>query len=285
MLIKCTNVGVCIPIFLILLFCGTEQIRANPDDTIPKDFMEYIRDASRLGLKPEQIQENAVKAGWPVASVKQGLAKMTVQAAPEPASPSQPSPSNPKIPAPQTAQAATAEASDKGNVPANPNVPDDYRIGAGDVLQVSVWKEPEASIGGVVVRPDGKIGLPLLKDIEVIGLTPHEAEKLITQRLEKFIPAADVTVVVKDINSKKIYIVGAVKKEGPIPYAYRMTIMQAISEAGGLSDYAKRKKIYVLRSQNGKDYRLPFDYDAVLKGERMELNVPLLPGDTLIVPH
>jgi polysaccharide export outer membrane protein len=160
----------------------------------------------------------------------------------------------------------------------------DYRIGPGDVLQVSVWKEADASIPSVVVRPDGKIGLPLLKDVEVVGLTPHEAETMITRRLEKFIPEADVAVVVKDINSKKVYIVGAVKKEGPIRYAYSMTVMQAISEAGGLSDYAKRKKIYVLRSENGKDYRLPFDYDAVLRGERMELNIPLLPGDTLIVP-
>ena len=80
-------------------------------------------------------------------------------------------------------------------------------------------------------------------------------------------------------------MIGAVKKEGPIPYTYRMTIMQAISEAGGLTDYAKRKKIYVLRTENGKEFRLPFDYDAVLRGEHMELNIPLLPNDTLVVPH
>jgi len=164
-------------------------------------------------------------------------------------------------------------------------VPEDYHIGAGDVLQISVWKEPEASVPHAIVRPDGKIGLPLLKEIDVIGLTPTEAEKLITGKLSKLIPAADVTVVVTGINSKKIYIVGAVKKEGPIAYTYRMTVMQAISEAGGLSDYAKRKKIYILRTENGKDYKLPFDYEAALRGERMELNIPLLPGDTMVVPH
>jgi polysaccharide export outer membrane protein len=162
---------------------------------------------------------------------------------------------------------------------------DEYRIGAGDVLQISVWKEPEASVGSTVVRPDGKVTLPLLKEVDLVGLTPKQAEKLITERLTKFIPEADVTVIVSGINSKKVYMVGAVKKEGPIPYTYRMTVMQAISEAGGLSDYAKRKKIYILRTQNGKEYKLPFDYEAVLRGERMELNVPLLPGDTLVVPH
>jgi polysaccharide biosynthesis/export protein len=80
-------------------------------------------------------------------------------------------------------------------------------------------------------------------------------------------------------------MIGAVKKEGPIQYTYRMTVMQALSEAGGLTEYAKRKKIYVLRTENGKEYRLPFDYDAVLKGERMDSNIPLLPNDTLVVPH
>jgi polysaccharide export outer membrane protein len=92
-------------------------------------------------------------------------------------------------------------------------------------------------------------------------------------------------VVVSAIHSKKIYMVGAVKKEGPTPYTYRMTVMQALSEAGGLNDYAKRKKIYILRAQNGKDYKIPFDYEAVLRGERMELNIPLLPSDTVVVPH
>ena len=87
------------------------------------------------------------------------------------------------------------------------------------------------------------------------------------------------------IHSKKLYMVGGVKTEGPIPYTYRMTVMQAISEAGGVTDYAKRKKIYILRTLNGKEYKLPFDYDAVLKGERMELNIPLLPGDTIVVPR
>jgi polysaccharide export outer membrane protein len=111
-----------------------------------------------------------------------------------------------------------------------------------------------------------------------------EAEKQITEQLSKFVTTADVTVIVAQINSKKIYLVGGIKKEGPMAYTYRMTVLQAISEAGGLTDYARKKKIYVLRHEDGRDYKLPFDYDAVLRGEHMEMNIVLLPGDTLIVP-
>ena len=94
-----------------------------------------------------------------------------------------------------------------------------------------------------------------------------------------------MTVVVTAINSKKVYVLGGVKKEGPLPYTYRMSVIQALTEAGGLTEYAKRKKIYGLRTENGKDYRLPFDYDAVIKGEKMEQNIQLLAGDTVVVPH
>jgi polysaccharide export outer membrane protein len=266
----------------LLLLCGTVMVSGQTQKAPAKELVQYIREASRLGLTPAQIEENATKAGWATSAVKEALA----QGAATPAAPE----SGPGASA-SGATADTASAAGATAPAANPDalkergVPDEYRIGAGDVLQISVWKEPEASVGATVVRPDGKISLPLLKEIELVGLTPTEAEKIITARLTKFIPAADVTVVVSAINSKKVYIVGAVKKEGPIPYNYRMTVMQALSEAGGLSDYAKRKKIYILRTQNGKDYRLPFDYEAVLKGERMELNIPLLPGDTLVIPQ
>jgi len=161
----------------------------------------------------------------------------------------------------------------------------DYKIGAGDVLQVNVWKEPDASVPSVVVRPDGMISIPLLKDIAVLGLTPKQAEVTITKALGRFITDANVTVVVAAINSKKVYLVGALKKEGPLAYSYRMSVMQAISEGGGLTDYAKRKKIYVLRNENGRQSRLPFNYDAVIKGEHMEMNIALLPDDTVVVPH
>jgi polysaccharide biosynthesis/export protein len=166
----------------------------------------------------------------------------------------------------------------------NTPIGEDYRIGAGDVLHISVWKEPDASIPAIVVRPDGKITMPLLKDIEVVGMTPREAESIISRGLASFITEPNVTVIVTGINSKKVYIIGAVKREGPLAYTYRMTIMQALTEAGGLTDYAKRKKIYVLRAAGGKETKIPFDYDAVLKGKDPD-HIWLLPDDTLVVPH
>ena len=177
------------------------------------------------------------------------------------------------------------EARDSTVVAGSRGVPDDYVIGSGDVLQVSVWKEPDVTVPTVVVRPDGRIAIPLIKDVEVAGLTPMQAEKRITDLLSKYINTPNVTVVVTTINSKKVYVLGAVKKAGPLPYTYRMSVMQALSEAGGLTEYAKRKKIYVLRTENGKDYRLPFDYNAVIKGEKMEQNIQLLAGDTVVVPQ
>jgi len=290
-----------------ILFCGAGLYSAEDQKSPPKELVQYVRDAAKLGLQDSQIQQNALKAGWSAASVSEAIASVRAASPPPPGAAGANNPAAPPDKPAVTPAPAAAGASPAPNPPAaapedrtissNPGVsdtppsqktrgvPDDYEIGAGDTLQISVWKEPEASVQNTVVRPDGKIGMPLLKEVEVIGMTPTAAEKLIASRLSKYIPGADVTVVVSGIHSKKIYIVGAVKKEGPISYTYRMTVMQALSEAGGLTDYAKRKKIYVLRTENGKEYKLPFDYDAVLKGERMELNIPLLPNDTLVVPH
>jgi len=164
-------------------------------------------------------------------------------------------------------------------------VPPEYRIGAGDVLEVDVWKEPEASTQGVVVRADGKITVPLVKEVEVAGLTTGELEKILEQRLAKFIPAAEVTVVVREVNSKKVYMIGAVRRTGPIKLDYPMTILQVLAEAGGVTDFAKKTKIYVLRHQGDKDIRIPFNYSQVIKGEHIEQNIRVLPGDTIVVPQ
>jgi polysaccharide export outer membrane protein len=183
----------------------------------------------------------------------------------------------------QAAPAAPAAAAQTASP--DQRLSDALPIGAGDILQISVWKEPDASVPSVVVRPDGMITVPLLKDLQVAGRTPREVEKLIADGLSKYIDGPNVTVVVAASNSKKVYVIGAVSKEGPLPYTYRMTVLQALSEAGGLTDYAKRKKIYVIRTENGRDYRLDFNYDAAIKGERMDQNILLQPGDTLVVPH
>jgi len=165
------------------------------------------------------------------------------------------------------------------------NTPPGYRIGEGDVLTIDVWKEPEASIQSVMVRPDGKITIPLLKEIYVLDLTPTELEKLLASKLEPMIHGADVTVVVREIKSKKVYLVGAVKREGTLPLLSNMSVLQVLSEAGGLTDFAKRKKIYVLRKQGGQQKKILFNYDQVIKGEHMEQNIQVLPDDTIVVPH
>ncbi len=160
-----------------------------------------------------------------------------------------------------------------------------YRIGPGDVLQVNVLKEPDASVAAAVVRSDGIISIPMLKDVSVAGLTPKELEKLLTEKLGRFIREPDVTVVVKEIHSELIYLIGAVRKEGAIPLRGPLTVLQAVAEAGGLTDYARRSKIYILRVENAKQIRIPFDYSAVVKGGQMHENILLRPGDTIVVPQ
>lgn len=157
---------------------------------------------------------------------------------------------------------------------------DGYKIGPGDVIDVLVWKEPDASVAGMVVRADGKVTLPFLKDVQVSGFAPAELESRLKADLGKFIQDAEVMVLVKTVTSEKIYIMGAVKKAGPLVMTTPLTVLQAISEAGGPTDYAKKKKIYVLRGGQ----KIPFNYAAVIKGEMTEQNIPLLPGDTIVVP-
>jgi polysaccharide biosynthesis/export protein len=181
--------------------------------------------------------------------------------------------------------AGTAAEKDAPAIPDRMVAAADYRIGAGDVLEVAVWKVPEATVPGVVVRADGKIGLPFIKEVEVAGLTPAHAEGLIAAKLKPFYTDPDVTVIVREVHSKKIYLVGAVKREGIIDLKYPMTVLQALSEAGGLTDYAKRKKIYVLRPENGKQVKLFFNYDSVIRGEDMDQNIQVASDDTIVVPH
>jgi polysaccharide export outer membrane protein len=181
--------------------------------------------------------------------------------------------------------AFSALAQTKGPATEAPRPSHSYVIGPGDVLQIIVAKEPEASAPVVVVRSDGMISLPLLKEVSAAGLTPRELEKLITQSLSKLIRDADVTVLVKEIHSEKIYMIGALRREGPIVMAGPMTVLQAISEAGGFTDYAKRSRIYVLRQDHGKQMRYPFDYNAVIRGDHPEENITLQPGDSVVVPQ
>jgi polysaccharide biosynthesis/export protein len=261
---------------------------SQPDDNPPKELLQYVHEAKRQGVGEAKIKQQAQAVGWTATMVDKAIAREretpatpdagTVRTAPAAKSP---------VVSGKSPSAAAASVGSQGQAGASGSygVPDDYRIGSGDSLQISVWKEPEVSVPSIIVRPDGRITVPLIKDLEVAGLTPRQAESIITEGLSKFYTDPNVTVVVAAIASKKIYIIGSVRKEGTLPYTYGMSIMQALSEAGGLTDYAKRKKIYVLRTEGGREYRLDFNYDEVVRGERTEQNILLLPGDTVVIPH
>ena len=182
----------------------------------------------------------------------------------------------------QTADArASAAAAGASHKPAtdDPN----YLIGAQDVLDINVWKEPDLS-RSVPVRPDGKISLPLLNDVQAAGLTPSELTVQIAAGLNKFMTNPQVTVIVSQINSQRIYILGEVARPGAFALVPGMTVLQALSDAGGLTPFANSKKIYVMREQSGKREKFLFNYKEVLGGKRPEQNVELKPGDTIVIP-
>jgi polysaccharide export outer membrane protein len=162
--------------------------------------------------------------------------------------------------------------------------PDQYRIGAGDVLEILVWKEPDASLPETVVRADGKISVPLIGEVEAAGLTLERLQKTLVTKVEPYIRNPVVTVHTKQINSRKVYVIGRVKKEGPIPLLRPMTVLQALDEAGGFGEFAKKKKVYILRTVNGKQVKLPFNYSEVIKGKNLEQNINLSIDDTVVVP-
>ncbi len=179
----------------------------------------------------------------------------------------------------QTAPSINAE--DSKPVPATTDP--GYLIGPQDELNISVWKEPEVT-RTVPVRPDGRISLPLINDVQAAGLTPLQLSKAITEKLNKYFTDPQVTVIVTAINSRRIFILGEVGRPGAYPLLPDMTVLQALSGAGGFSQFANLKGIYVLRNENGKQVKYPFNYKEVIKGSRPEQNIVLKPGDTVVVP-
>ena len=158
----------------------------------------------------------------------------------------------------------------------------DYRIGADDTLHISVWKEPELT-ENLPVRPDGKISMPLLGDVQAAGLTPTQLADGITEKLKKYIADPRVTVVVTDMKSQRIYVLGEVLHTGPMQLLPEMTVLQALASAG-FTQFANTKGIYILRTENGKQQKIPVPYKQLLKGEGISQNIVLKPGDTIIVP-
>lgn len=158
-----------------------------------------------------------------------------------------------------------------------------YMIGAQDVLDISVWKEAELS-RAVPVRPDGRISLPLLNDVQAAGLTPTQLAAQITTGLNKYMTNPQVTVIVEQINSQRVYILGEASRVGTYTLLPGMTILQALSNAGGCSPFANTKKIYVMRNENGKQVKYFFNYKEVVAGKHPEQNIALQNGDTIYVP-
>lgn len=178
----------------------------------------------------------------------------------------------------QPIPAMAADEAKKGGT-TDPN----YVIGAQDVLDISVWKEPQVS-RVVPVRPDGKISLPLLNDVQAAGLTPAQLGAQITESLKKYVTNPQVTVIVATINSQRFYVLGEVMKPGAYAVLPDMTVMQALSSAGGFTPFAKMKSIYVLREENGKKVKYPFNYKEAINGKNAEQDILLKAGDTIVVP-
>ena len=192
------------------------------------------------------------------------------------------------------ASAAWGQETAKANDPAKPASKDkpqgevasvagpDYVIGADDMLQISVWKEPDLT-ESLPVRPDGKISMPLLNDVTAAGLTPTQLADSISSKLKKYIADPRVTVVVTAMNSRRIYVMGEVTHTGAMVLQPNMTVLQALASAG-FTQFANTKGIYVLRMENGKQQKIPVPYRSLIKGEAIDQNLVLKPADTIVVP-
>jgi polysaccharide biosynthesis/export protein len=227
----------------------------------------------------------APHVAWAQATTRQPAPSQPAPATPSTTKPPAPAPSTakPAAPAPSTAKpAAPASATAATTPPTQPTgvaVPGDFRIGAEDVLGVLFWREMEMS-GDVTVRPDGMITLPLLGDVRAVGMTTDQLRDVLQKNATKFLTDANVTVVVRQINSRKVYVQGQVGMSGAYPLIGPRNVLQAIAMAGGLSEYAKGDKIQIIRGNT----MFRFNYKEVLDGKKLEQNIQLQPGDTVLVP-
>ncbi|MGI8770898.1 MAG: polysaccharide biosynthesis/export family protein [Acidobacteriaceae bacterium] len=159
--------------------------------------------------------------------------------------------------------------------------PTGYLLGPSDVVHVAVWKEPDLS-QTAVVRPDGKISLPLVGEIALAGSSVPEAQTIVADRLRSLLTSPQVTITVVEIHSRQVYITGEIGRPGAYPLAASMNVLQLIASAGGLTEYAHRKAIYILRASVKQP--IHFNYNNVVRGKSQEQNVQLSPGDTVVIP-
>ncbi len=212
-------------------------------------------------------------APQPQAAPPQPAAQQAAPAAVQPAA----RPAAPPAAVPPAAAAAAAPR------PSDPVVPAGYVIGTDDVLSIVYWKDKDMS-ADAKVRPDGRIALPLINEVQAAGLTPEQLHQRITEESKKYMEDANITVVVREINSRRVFITGEVNKPGPYPLTSATSVLQLISLAGGLRDYANSKKIVIMRTENGRSISLPVNYKDVASGRKLEQNIELKPGDTVVVP-
>jgi len=161
-------------------------------------------------------------------------------------------------------------------------LPKDYVVGVDDVLSVVFFREKDLS-ADVVVRPDGKISLPMLNDVSASGMTPEQLAEAIEKAATKFVRDPNASVLVKEIRSRRVYVIGEVGKTGAMPLANEMTVMQALAEAGGPLEYAKKDSIQIIRIEKGQERRIKFNYNEYVEGKNTQQNIRLLPGDTILV--
>lgn len=181
-----------------------------------------------------------------------------------------------------SAGAQTAAAHSNGTA-ASPVVPGDYVIGADDALSIVFWRDKDMS-ADVVVRPDGKISLPLLNEIQAAGYTPEQLRSKLVEAASKYVEEPNATVVVKEIRSRKVFITGNVAKPASYPLMGEMNVVQLIALAGGLLEYADSDNIVVMRAENGKQQHFKVNYKDVIKQKNVAQNISLKPGDTVVVP-
>ncbi len=160
---------------------------------------------------------------------------------------------------------------------------DRYIIGAEDVLYIHVWKEETLS-KTVSVRMDGMISIPLVDEIQAAGITPLQLKEKLTEKLKDFVDAPNVTVIVMEANSFKVYFSGQVKSPGVLRLRTETSLAQAISMVGGFTDWANQSNIIIIRKENGKEKRFTVNYKKIVKGKDLSLNIILKSGDTIIVP-
>ena len=185
-----------------------------------------------------------------------------------------------------SASASVAKVDAKGSSPktTSPGGKSDYVIGSDDVLSINVWREPELT-RLVPVRPDGKISLPLVGDVEAAGLSTTQLQAALAQKLKNFVENPEVTVIVQEIRSLKFNVIGEVLRPGSYPLTKSLTVLDGLAAAGGFRDFAKMNKIYILRQRpDGTSTRVAFHYKDVIKGKKSEENIALQSHDTIVVP-